>query len=202
MKDLSFHKKFQGFITFILVFSAVLISYSEVRAAISLLSGRTYDEGHELGYIDWTGSVGYVYNFTHRDSICTGGCQEDITQISSGSQISGAFDRDVGSFDVLVAIVSGQGYGTVTMDACGVTSSVNLNAGVGATPGYQKEFLSGIASSCRSWSVRASGGTVYLSAVDVTYAVPPILSPNISGSLLCTTPLVRLFGVRADSALT
>lgn len=36
------------------------------RAAISLQEGRTYDQAHDAGYIDWSGPAQYVY-ITHRD---------------------------------------------------------------------------------------------------------------------------------------
>ena len=35
-------------------------------AAVALQEGRTYDQAHDLGYIDWSGSAQYVY-ITHRD---------------------------------------------------------------------------------------------------------------------------------------
>ena len=35
-------------------------------AAYSLPEGRTYDQAHNTGYIDWSGSAQYVY-ITHRD---------------------------------------------------------------------------------------------------------------------------------------
>lgn len=182
-----FRKRFHGFIIFFVILIATILSFSEVRAALSLLSGRTYDEAHDLGYIDWSGSVGYA-NIFHRDSICPSTCVDTVSQISNGSQVSGAFDRDVGSFNVLVAMVPGQGYGTLTLTTCGVTSSANLNAGTGSTPGYVKVFVSGVPSTCRTWSASASGGTVYLAAVDVTYSVPALLPPTISGSLPCSVP--------------
>ena len=58
--------------------------------AVALPEGRTLDEGHDSGYIDWSGGVNYVDLF-HRDGICGSGCTENVTQISSGGTVSGAF---------------------------------------------------------------------------------------------------------------
>ncbi|MFO3796172.1 MAG: hypothetical protein ACK8QZ_02665, partial [Anaerolineales bacterium] len=41
--------------------------------ALPLPEGRTLDEGHDVGLIDWSGSVGYV-NLNHKDGICPSGC--------------------------------------------------------------------------------------------------------------------------------
>src|SRR6266542_4048386 len=109
---------------------SAFVSQPAPQYASALPGGRMYDEGHDSGYIDWAGSVGYA-SITHRDAICPEECPDTVTAIYGGSRISGAFNRDVGSFDVLVAIVSGQGYGTATLTACSATTSQSLNTGNG-----------------------------------------------------------------------
>jgi hypothetical protein len=183
-----------------LFFLLLILSAFAPRFATALLGGRSYDESHDLGYIDWAGSVGYA-NITHRDSICPATCWDTVTQISGGSQVSGAFDRDVTSFDVLVAMVPGQGYGTATLTACSATDSRNLNAETGSTPGYTKFFLT-VPAGCRDWSLSASGGVVYFAAVDVAYSAV-ILPPVISGALNCSQPGSKVMaGASARSAST
>jgi len=178
----------------------LLLSAFAPRFATALLGGRSYDESHDFGYIDWAGSVGYA-NIMHRDAICPATCWDTVTQISGGSQVSGAFDRDVTSFDVLVAMVPGQGYGTATLTACAATDSLSLNAGTGATPGYTKFFLT-VPAGCRDWSLSASGGVVYFAAVDVAYSAV-ILPPVISGALNCSQPGSKVMaGASARSAST
>jgi hypothetical protein len=163
----------------------LILSAFAPRFAIELPSNRTFDEAHDTGYIDWAGSVGYAPIY-HRDAIC-GGCWDTVTQISNGSQVSGAFNRDVSSFDALVAVAPNQGYGTIIMTACSSVASYNLNDGTGSTPGYNKHYVT-VPAGCRDWSLSASGGVVYLAAVDVTYVGPAILPPVISSNLNCSKP--------------
>ncbi|PWH12830.1 MAG: hypothetical protein DDG60_11560 [Anaerolineae bacterium] len=65
-------------------------SVSRPLFALPLPEGRTLDEGHDLGFIDWSGSVGYV-NLNHKDGICPSGCVEQVTRIHDGGAVSGAF---------------------------------------------------------------------------------------------------------------
>ncbi|MCX7902865.1 MAG: hypothetical protein N2483_11460, partial [Burkholderiaceae bacterium] len=58
--------------------------------ALPLPEGRTLDEGHDLGFMDWSGSVGYI-NLNHKDGICPSGCVEQVTRIHDGGTVSGAF---------------------------------------------------------------------------------------------------------------
>ena len=70
-------------------------------SAISLLEGRTYDQAHDTGYIDWSGTVQYI-DLLHKDgtslppdeggTYCGAGCREEVTRISSGGEVSGSFD--------------------------------------------------------------------------------------------------------------
>jgi hypothetical protein len=96
--------------------------------AIALPEGRTLDEGHDAGYIDWIGSVTYA-NLFHRDALCPSGCNESMTQVSSGSSVSGVFSGDVAYFEVMLARSSSGGFGNATITACSSTTTVNLNGG-------------------------------------------------------------------------
>ncbi len=167
-------KKIQASIFFLLLVVATF-PLSKVWAAIALLEGRTYDEAHDAGYIDWSGSISYA-DLYHRDSICPTGCTENATLISNGSTVSGAFDRDLTNFDVQVATAPGAGFGVAVITACSASTSVDLNIGNGSTPGYMKIFMT-VPSGCRTWSMRSSGGVIYFRAVDASY-VPEIPTPT------------------------
>ena len=81
-------------IVFISLLLPVLLLWATVPtnaaplAAIALQEGRTYDQAHNIGYIDWSGSAQYVY-ITHRDgtslppeeggTFCGSGCSEWVT---------------------------------------------------------------------------------------------------------------------------
>ena len=138
--------------------------------AFALPEGRTLDEGHDSGYIDWSGGVGYA-NLFHRDGICPSGCNETVTQISNGGTVSGAFAGDVSYFEVMLAYSGAGGFGTATIQACSSSYSVYLGIG-GATPGFNSFSLS-VPSGCTSWSVSASGGVVYFRSVDANYSYTP-----------------------------
>ena len=139
--------------------------------AVALPEGRTLDEGHDSGYIDWSGGINYADLF-HRDGICPSGCTENVTQISSGGMVSGAFAGDVSYFEVMLAYSGAGGFGTATIQACSSSYSVYLGVG-GATPGFNSFSLS-VPSGCTSWSVSASGGMVYFRSVDANYSyIPP-----------------------------
>ena len=59
-------------------------------SAIAMIEGRTYDQAHDTGYIDWSGSAQYVY-VTHRDgsylppqeggAYCGSSCTEWVTRL-------------------------------------------------------------------------------------------------------------------------
>lgn len=139
--------------------------------AIALPEGRTLDEGHDSGYIDWSGGVSYADLF-HRDGICGSGCTENVTQISDGGTVSGALAGDVSYFEVMLAYSGAGGFGTATIQACSSSYSVFMGIG-GATPGFNSFPLS-VPSGCTSWSVSASGGVVYFRSVDANYSyIPP-----------------------------
>ena len=89
--------------------------------AVALLEGRTYDQAHDTGYIDWSGSVGYVY-LTHRDNtylppeeggaFCGSRCDEWVTRIGSSGTVSGSFAGEVGLFELMVSFTHDASAGT------------------------------------------------------------------------------------------
>lgn len=155
------------------------------RFAAALPEGRTLDEGHDSGYIDWSGSVAYE-DLLHRDALCWD-CIENVTRINGGSSVSGAFRGgvEVDYFEIMVARSGAGGYGTAILTACSSTTSVFLGSG-GATPGFNSVSLY-VPPGCGSWSLAASGGVVYFRSVDANYSAPP-LPPVITGSVACAQP--------------
>jgi hypothetical protein len=151
------------------------------RFATALPDGRTYDQAHSTGYIDWHGTVQYV-NITHRSNTvkspdeggqsCVSGCTEPVTHIASGSSISGSFLRDVTYFEAMAAFEwVGNGVGTVTVEACGSSVSHNLQKPNNNTPGFNS-FAVSVPAGCRNWTVSASGGYVTIRSVDANYVTP------------------------------
>jgi hypothetical protein len=150
--------------------------------AIPLLEGRTYDQAHNSGYIDWSGPVGYVY-LTHRDNTylppeeggtyCGSLCDEWVTRIGSNGTVSGSFAGNVGSFELMVSFTHDDSAGTATLRACSSSYSINVYTGPGnGRPGFLSLALS-VPVGCGSWSLSASGGYVDFRAVDVYYTAPP-----------------------------
>ncbi len=155
----------------VLLLLSAFVPHPAPLFAVALPEGRTLDEGHDSGYIDWSGGVNYADLF-HRDGICPSGCTENVTQISSGGMVSGAFAGDVSYFEVMLAYSGAGGFGTATIQACSSSYSVYLGVG-GATPGFNSFPLS-VPSGCTSWSVSASGGVLYFRSVDANYSyIPP-----------------------------
>ncbi len=166
-------------------------------AAIALQEGRTYDQAHDTGYIDWSGSVQYVY-LTHRDSTalppeeggtyCMPSCAEWVTRIGNGGTVSGSFDWDVSYFEVLVAFSHDAGVGNATLRACSAVNTWDLYSGPGAgLPGFVSMVLT-VPAGCRSWSLSASSGYVDFRSTDVTYGAPPPTPTNTSTPLSTLTP--------------
>ena len=150
--------------------------------ATALPEGRTYDQAHNSGYIDWSGSVSYV-NLTHRDftylppseggAFCGSGCTEQVTRIYNGGTVSGAFDRRVGYFEVMISFTHDSSVGNATVRACSATRSVDPYTGPGnGLPGFISITLA-VPASCRSWSLSASGGYIDFRSVDANYVSPP-----------------------------
>src|SRR5690606_4521167 len=103
-------------------------------AAYSLPEGRTYDQAHDSGYIDWSGSAQYIY-LTHRDGTslppeeggasCGASCSEWVTRLGNGGSASGSFDRDVSYFEAMVGFTRDGSVGTATLRACSASVSWN-----------------------------------------------------------------------------
>lgn len=191
--------------TFMLSFILVLVQQTQAapRAATPLVEGRTYDQAHSVGKIDWSGSVSYT-NIYHRSNTiksvdeggqsCGSGCTEPVTHISSGSYVSGSFLRDVTYFETMAAYEwVGDGVGRVTVSACGSSGSWSLQKPNNNTPGFNS-FAISVPAGCRTWSVRASSGHVHIRSVDAYY-VPATAtpSPTITASPTWTfTPTITL----------
>jgi len=156
--------------------------------ATALQTGRTYDQAHNTGFIDWAGSVSYIM-LTHRDGTslppseggasCGSGCTEQVTRVGNGGQVSGAFQRNVTNFEVMVAFTHDGAVGTAVLQACSTSQSLNLYSGPGGgLPGFVS-FVMSVPAGCRTWSLRASGGYVDFRAVDVAYVpLPPTVTPT------------------------
>lgn len=158
--------------------------------AVSLLEGRTYDQAHDTGYIDWTGPVQYV-SLIHKDgtslppdeggTYCGAGCREEITRISNGGEVSGSFDRNTTYFEVMVAFSHDFNVGDAVLSACSATSTYTLYAGPGfSLPGFVSMPMN-VPAGCRTWTLTASGGYVDFRSVDVYYvAAPPTATATLT----------------------
>jgi LysM repeat protein len=164
----------------------LLLSAFAPRFAIALPEARTLDQGHDSGYIDWNGNVGYTDLF-HRDFSCGPAyeCTENVTRISNGGAVSGSLAGNVDYFEVMLARSGGGGFGTATITACSSSASYYLGTG-GSVPGFNS-FPHYVPPGCTSWSVTASGGDVYFRSVDANYSVV-IQPPVITGTLNCAQP--------------
>ena len=128
-------------------------------AAIALQEGRTYDQAHDTGYIDWSGPAQYVY-VTHRDgsslppeeggTFCTPSCSEWVTRLGNGGVASGAFDRNVSYFEILGEFTPDSNVGNATLRACSAVDTWTLQSGSGL-PGFVSMILT-VPAGCRSWS--------------------------------------------------
>ena len=106
------------------IFFLILVLLSTAAAprfALALNEGRTYDQAHDGGTIDWTGNVQYV-SLKHKDqsslppeeggASCSSICTEWVTRIGNGGSVSGAFTRDVSYFEAMVSFTPDSGTGT------------------------------------------------------------------------------------------
>ena len=190
-------------IFFILISALALPAQTESAqaaplAATALPEGRTYDQAHNSGYIDWAGSVAYA-NLYHRDGTslppseggasCGSGCTENVTKINSGATVSGRFQRDVTYFEAMVAYQwVGTGVGSATVKACSSTRTTNMSKPANTDAGFNS-FIISVPAGCRDWSVSASGGHVHFRSVDAEYVTPtatPTASLTPTGTLLPT----------------
>src|SRR5574338_810926 len=173
-----------GLISFLLagvILATMAFTNAAPPMATALIEGRTYEQAHDVGYIDWSGSMQYVY-LTHRDSTalppeeggipCDSGCSEWVTRIGNGGTASGAFDRNVSYFEVLVSFSHDSSVGNATLRACSAVQTWDLYSGPGGgLPGFISMTLS-VPAGCRSWSLSASSGYVDFRSIDVTYSTP------------------------------
>ena len=194
------HLRQIGFITLFLLVPLLWTTVSTNAAplaAIALQEGRTYDQAHDTGYIDWSGPVQYVY-LTHKDGswlppeegggFCGSGCSEWVTRMSSSGKVSGAFATDVADFSVNVGFSHDSDVGSAVLRACSASLTWNLYTGPGnGLPGFVSMGLA-VPAGCRSWSLTASGGYVDFQAVDVTYGAPLPTSTSTATPLPSMTP--------------
>jgi hypothetical protein len=170
-----------------LILMASAFSNPRPMDAISLTEGRTYDQAHESGYIDWSGPIQYIY-LEHRDNswlppeegegFCGNGCIEQITRISSGGSVSGSFGSSVGYFEVNLAMTHDDTAGHAVVQAC--SASVGFDAYVGpgkGLPGFVSMPVA-VPAGCTTWSVSVSGGYVDFRTTDVSYSTPPPMPTN------------------------
>ncbi len=166
-------------------------------AATALPEGRTYDQAHSTGYIDWSGSPTYV-SFYHRSSTitspnegslsCGTGCTEPVTKIPALSSVSGTILSHVTYFEDMAANeYQCTGVGTVVVTACGQSFSQNLaKSSAASVPGFNS-FIVSVPAGCREWQVSASGGHVHFRSVDAEYVTPTATPTNTSTSEPTTT---------------
>jgi hypothetical protein len=164
----------------ILVLWTSASTYAAPLAAYALPEGRTYDQAHNSGYIDWSGPVQYVY-IQHRDgsslppeeggTFCGSGCWEWVTRLGNGGVASGSFDRNVSYFEVMVGFTPDPSTGSATLRACSSVKTWPLQTGSGL-PGFVSMDLS-VPIGCRTWSLTASGGYADFRSIDVEYSGPP-----------------------------
>jgi hypothetical protein len=174
----------------LLVFVTNSLVSARPLSAVSLLEGRTYDQAHDTGYIDWSGTVQYI-NLIHKDgtslppdeggTYCGAGCREEVTRISSGGEVSGSFDRNATYFEVMVAFSHDFNVGDAVLSACSATMTYTLYAGPGfSLPGFVSMPMN-VPAGCRTWTLTASGGYVDFHSVDVYYvAAPPTATATLT----------------------
>jgi len=168
-------------------------------AAVALQEGRTYDQAHDTGYIDWNGPAQYVY-LNHRDftslppaeggTSCGSGCWEWVTRLGNGGSASGAFDRDVSYFEIMVGFTPDSNVGNATLRACSSVNTWTLQTGSGL-PGFVSMDIP-VPAGCRSWSLTASGGYVDFRSIDVYYiGLPSTATPTPSRTPTFTPTVTR-----------
>ena len=145
----------------VIVLIPTALTNAAPRLAVALPEGRMHDQVHNSGYIDWSGTVQYVY-LTHKDSTslppeeggtyCGTGCTEWVTRIGNGGTASGSFDRDASYFEAMVAFTRDGGVGTATLRACGAVTTWYLYNTGGSLPGFVSMPVS-VPVGCRSLSL-------------------------------------------------
>lgn len=170
-----------GIESLLFLFLVLLNTAAMPLYAYSLSEGRTYDQAHDTGYIDWSGPVQYVY-LTHKDNttlppeeggvFCGSSCTEWVTRIGNGGSASGVFDLDVTYFEMMVGFSPDSNVWTAVLRASSAVSTWYLFNTSGKLPGFVSMYLT-VPAGCRSWSLSASGGYVDFRSVDVNYVAPP-----------------------------
>ena len=209
--------KFPLFASLLLLLLLLTSSLASARSlsAVSLLEGRTYDQAHDTGYIDWSGTVQYI-DLLHKDgtslppdeggTYCGAGCREEVTRISDGGELSGSFDRETTYFEVMVAFSHDFNVGDAVLSACSATITYALYAGPGfSLPGFVSMPMN-VPAGCRTWTLTASGGYVDFRSVDVYYvAAPPTATPTLtftptSTAVFTSTPTPTSTSTRTSTA--
>lgn len=197
-----------------LLLTSSLVSARPLNA-VALLEGRTYDQAHDTGYIDWNGTVQYI-DLIHKDgsslppdeggTYCGAGCRENVTRISNGGRVSGSFDRATTYFEVMVAFSHDFNVGDAVLSACSASTTYTLYAGPGFNlPGFVSMPMN-VPAGCRSWTLTASGGYVDFRSVDVYYvAAPPTATatltlPPTSTPTHTSVPSATLTGTATSTA--
>ncbi len=184
----------------VLLLQTTMSTQAAPLAAYALQEGRTYDQAHSSGYIDWSGSAQYVY-LTHRDGTslppeeggasCGVSCSEWVTRLGNGGTASGSFDRNASYFEAMVGFTRDGSVGTATLRACSASMSWNLYNGSTTLPGFVSMILA-VPAGCRSWSLSASGGYVDFRSIDVEYSGPPdTATPTASRTPTYTPTITR-----------
>ena len=186
---------------FLLLLSLVLLTTASAGAmpplASALLEGRTYDQAHDTGYIDWSGAVQY-FHIIHRDgsslppeeggTFCTPSCAEWVTLLGNGAVVNGAFSQDVAYFEVMIAFAHDPSVGSAVLQACSSSAVGNLYLGPGSgLPGFISVVLD-VPPGCRTWSLSASGGYVAFRSMDVVYAAAPPTPVDTATPMPSLTP--------------
>ncbi len=177
--------------------------------ALALVEGRTYDQAHGKGYIDWSGSVKYL-QVTHKDSSrlppeeggasCVISCVESVTRLSNGGSARGSFDRDVSYFEVMVGFNPNTAVGSAKLQACTSTKTWDLYKPSSTMIGFVSMSLP-VPSGCRSWSISASGGFVDFRSIDVRYVAAAATPTRTSTPLPTFTPSVTRTPTRISTVV-
>jgi hypothetical protein len=208
--------------TLTLILLATLLAFSQQSfsaqaaplLATALPEGRTYDQAHNTGFIDWNTEVIYE-NIYHRDgsslppeeggASCNSGCTENVTRLHGGGIVSGSFLRDVTYFETMVAYEwVGTGVGSATLTACSVSTTTNMTKSNNSAAGFVSLILS-VPAGCRDWSLSASGGHIHFRSIDALYVTPtatPTASLTPTGTLLPTNTATATAAATATATFT
>lgn len=186
------HSKLQWLALFLLL--TLAFTNKSPALAVPVPDGRSWDQVHDLGMLDWNGPVQYEY-VTHRDNtstspeegsvFCGGGCDEWVTHLDDGGTVGGTFAGNVVNFKVLVAASHDGAVGTALLQACSASQSMNMYIGPGrGLPGFVGFDLD-VPAGCPGWTLRATGGYVLFHSLNANYTsifatntpIPPTFTP-------------------------